>query len=212
MRSGQERAECRLLKKINGVGYHAHEEKDTMRYLGTNNSEQIPEVTAVDKQISSLVGNFLSFSFHPGVPVTSETVLSSVHAVWLAGPSLPRQRQCFWVKHYAGKVKYTVENWVERNMDRIPESFNETLQSSAHTVRSGRPGEYFLAPRPSRNLTFVEGCIRTERETKCGGARGGWLLSAAHSCEAKSDIRNAIQDKSHPGRVPQIPLVMRPLR
>ena len=45
------------------------------------------------------------------------------------------QRECFNVKHYAGKVKYTVEGWVERNMDNIPQSFNDTLQSSSHKVR-----------------------------------------------------------------------------
>ena len=49
-------------------------------------------------------------------------------------PSFRTQRECFWVKHYAGKVKYTVEGWVERNMDRIPQSFNDTLQSSTHKV------------------------------------------------------------------------------
>lgn len=44
------------------------------------------------------------------------------------------QRDCFNIKHYAGKVKYTVKGWVERNMDRIPQSFNDTLQSSSHAV------------------------------------------------------------------------------
>lgn len=45
------------------------------------------------------------------------------------------QRENFWVKHYAGKVKYTVEGWVERNMDRVPESFSGTLAASTHKVR-----------------------------------------------------------------------------
>lgn len=42
------------------------------------------------------------------------------------------------MKHYAGKVKYTVEGWVERNMDKIPQSFNDTLQSSTHKAREIR--------------------------------------------------------------------------
>ena len=46
------------------------------------------------------------------------------------------QRECFWVKHYAGKVKYTVEGWVERNMDRVPPSFHDTLHRSTHKVRT----------------------------------------------------------------------------
>lgn len=40
------------------------------------------------------------------------------------------------MKHYAGKVKYTVGGWVERNMDSIPQSFNDTLQTSQHQARS----------------------------------------------------------------------------
>ncbi|CAN0184909.1 unnamed protein product, partial [Hapterophycus canaliculatus] len=46
-----------------------------------------------------------------------------------------KKRENFWVKHYAGKVKYTVEGWVDRNMDRIPESFGGTLGASTHQVR-----------------------------------------------------------------------------
>lgn len=52
---------------------------------------------------------------------------------------LLQQRECFWVKHYAGKVKYTVHGWVERNMDSIPSSFNDTLQSSTHQARPVYP-------------------------------------------------------------------------
>lgn len=44
------------------------------------------------------------------------------------------QRDCFWVKHYAGKVKYTIGGWVERNMDSIPQSFNDTLATSTLKV------------------------------------------------------------------------------
>lgn len=44
------------------------------------------------------------------------------------------QRECFWVRHYAGKVRYTVEGWVERNMDRVPESFSSTLAASTSKV------------------------------------------------------------------------------
>ena len=40
------------------------------------------------------------------------------------------------MKHYAGKVKYTVKGWVERNMDRVPPSFHDTFQRSAHKVQT----------------------------------------------------------------------------
>lgn len=55
-----------------------------------------------------------------------------------------RQRENFWVKHYAGKVKYTVEGWVERNMDRIPESFSSTLAASTHKVTTTTDGSLLL--------------------------------------------------------------------
>lgn len=51
--------------------------------------------------------------------------------LWSSRRVFALQRENFWVKHYAGKVKYTVEGWVERNMDRVPESFNTTLATSS---------------------------------------------------------------------------------
>lgn len=39
------------------------------------------------------------------------------------------------MKHYAGKVKYTIGGWVERNMDSIPQSFNDTLATSTLQAR-----------------------------------------------------------------------------
>lgn len=44
------------------------------------------------------------------------------------------KRDCFWVKHYAGAVKYTVHGWVEVNMDLVPEAFVPVLQSSKSKV------------------------------------------------------------------------------
>lgn len=40
--------------------------------------------------------------------------------------------QFFSVKHYAGSVKYTVDGWVEKNMDTIPKVFETALGSSEH--------------------------------------------------------------------------------
>lgn len=44
------------------------------------------------------------------------------------------------MKHYAGKVKYTIGGWVERNMDSIPQSFNDTLATSTSQARIGLMG------------------------------------------------------------------------
>lgn len=38
------------------------------------------------------------------------------------------------MSHYASKVLYTVDGWVERNMDNVPQSFSETLLASKHKV------------------------------------------------------------------------------
>lgn len=47
------------------------------------------------------------------------------------------QHECFWVNHYAARVLYTVEDWVERNMDSVPQSFSDTMHSSSHQVWFG---------------------------------------------------------------------------
>lgn len=72
------------------------------------------------------------------------------------------------MKHYAGKVKYTVEGWVERNMDRVPVSFNETLQSSTHKVGTmaklvivgggrGGGGTHYSACRSPKTIPGMRG-------------------------------------------------------
>lgn len=44
------------------------------------------------------------------------------------------QHESFWVNHYAAKVLYTVDGWVERNMDSVPQSFMDTMLSSKNEV------------------------------------------------------------------------------
>lgn len=38
------------------------------------------------------------------------------------------------MSHYASKVLYTVDGWVEGNMDSVPQSFSETMLSSENKV------------------------------------------------------------------------------
>ncbi|CAN0252584.1 unnamed protein product, partial [Ectocarpus fasciculatus] len=85
--------------------------------------------------------------------------LDGLHKTYARHQDFPRtqprdMRENFWVKHYAGKVKYTVEGWVERNMDRIPESFGGTLAASTHTVVKESTSKYGQAPagaKPTRS-------------------------------------------------------------
>ncbi|CAM9530215.1 unnamed protein product, partial [Hapterophycus canaliculatus] len=51
-------------------------------------------------------------------------------------------QESFWVSHYASKVLYTVDGWVERNMDSVPQSFSETLLASKHKVVLDAATEY----------------------------------------------------------------------
>eukprot|EP00752_Nemacystus_decipiens_P008749 g7810.t1 len=77
--------------------------------------------------------------------------LDGLHRTYLRHQDFPRTKQKdmhehFWVKHYAGKVKYTVHGWVERNMDRVPESFSSTLATSMHKVVRDATCTYGTAP------------------------------------------------------------------
>ncbi|CAN0342915.1 unnamed protein product, partial [Ectocarpus sp. 12 AP-2014] len=77
--------------------------------------------------------------------------LSALHKEHERHEDFPRtkpqdMRECFWVRHYAGKVKYTVEGWVERNMDRVPESFSSTLAASTSKVVQEATSHYGKAP------------------------------------------------------------------
>eukprot|EP00903_Cladosiphon_okamuranus_P006607 g6454.t1 len=77
--------------------------------------------------------------------------LDGLHKAYARHQDFPRtqprnMRENFWVKHYAGKVKYTVEGWVERNMDRVPESFNMTLATSSSQVVKDSTFKYGQAP------------------------------------------------------------------
>ncbi|CAM9467577.1 unnamed protein product, partial [Ectocarpus fasciculatus] len=73
--------------------------------------------------------------------------LDGLHKAYLRHQDFPQtsqrdMRENFWVKHYAGKVKYTVHGWVERNMDRVPESFSTTLATSKHRVVQEATSKY----------------------------------------------------------------------
>ncbi|CAN0563102.1 unnamed protein product, partial [Ectocarpus sp. 12 AP-2014] len=63
---------------------------------------------------------------------TDARYLDGLHKTYVRHQHFPRtkpkdMRECFSVKHYAGTVKYTVEGWVERNMDSIPVAFAASL-------------------------------------------------------------------------------------
>ncbi len=46
------------------------------------------------------------------------------------------QRENFIVRHYAGKVKYSVMGWIVRNQDKIPSAFTPLLSESKYNIVS----------------------------------------------------------------------------
>jgi myosin heavy subunit len=44
-------------------------------------------------------------------------------------PTLKDLKDTFSVKHYAGTVQYSVEGWIRRNSDRVPEGFQVCLDT-----------------------------------------------------------------------------------
>ncbi|CAM9385107.1 unnamed protein product [Phaeothamnion confervicola] len=70
---------------------------------------------------------------------TDARYCASLHKEHGRHPSFPPvhpkdQQRCFMVKHFAGSVKYTVDGWVTRNMDKIPETFADVGAGSAMSV------------------------------------------------------------------------------
>ncbi|CAM9208802.1 unnamed protein product [Ascophyllum nodosum] len=84
---------------------------------------------------------------------TDARYLQALHKNFARHEHFPRtnprdMRESFSVKHYAGTVKYTVEGWVDRNMDNVPQAFGAYLGSSVHQVVREMV-EAYEAPVPS---------------------------------------------------------------
>eukprot|EP00903_Cladosiphon_okamuranus_P011132 g10508.t1 len=140
--------------------------QDTFNKQVFNNELKLYEEEGIDVVVSSRPDNSECLKMLTGRPKgiipsldnvcaepnpTDARYLSALHKDHAQHEYFPRtqprdMRENFWVKHYAGKVKYTVEGWVERNMDRIPESFNRTLASSSHKVVKDATTNYGKAP------------------------------------------------------------------
>eukprot|EP00904_Undaria_pinnatifida_P007215 jgi/Undpi1/3623/HiC_scaffold_16.g06993.m1 len=130
--------------------------QDTFNKQVFNNELKLYEEEGIDVVVSSCPDNtqcLVMLSAKPkGIIPSLDNVcaepnpsdsryLDGLHKNYARHQDFPRtapkdMRECFWVKHYAGKVKYTIGGWVERNMDSIPQSFNDTLQTSKHQARS----------------------------------------------------------------------------
>ncbi|CAM9653889.1 unnamed protein product, partial [Chrysoparadoxa australica] len=80
------------------------------------------------------------------------------------------QRTSFFVKHYAAKVKYHVEGWIERNNDLLPGSFLEVLLGSEkeivrETIETLAPGSLgAIAEGPKRRQGSVTPGVSTKEK------------------------------------------------
>ncbi|CBJ30507.1 conserved unknown protein [Ectocarpus siliculosus] len=140
--------------------------QDTFNKQVFNNELKLYEEEGIDVVVSTCPDNaecILMLSTKPkGIIPSLDNVcaepnpsdaryLDGLHKTYARHQDFPRtqprdMRENFWVKHYAGKVKYTVEGWVERNMDRIPESFGGTLAASTHAVVRASTSMYGQPP------------------------------------------------------------------
>ncbi|CAM9932796.1 unnamed protein product [Scytosiphon promiscuus] len=140
--------------------------QDTFNKQVFNNELKLYEDEGIDVVVSSCPDNAECLKLLSGKPKgiipsldnvcaepnpSDSRYLSALHKEHAKHEDFPRTqprdvRENFWVKHYAGKVKYTVEGWVERNMDRIPESFSGTLGASTHKVVKEATAAYGKAP------------------------------------------------------------------
>lgn len=67
------------------------------------------------------------------------TALHKKHQTHHNFPATHRKDQAdsFIIKHYGGKVRYEVNDWVTRNNDRIPDAFKDVMASSSLAAVSG---------------------------------------------------------------------------
>eukprot|EP00903_Cladosiphon_okamuranus_P011080 g10459.t1 len=182
--------------------------QDTFNKQVFNNELKLYEEEGIDVVVSSCPDNtacLLMLSEKPkGIIPTLDNVcaepkptdsryLDILHKTYTRHQDFPRtkpkdMRECFWVKHYAGKVKYTVGGWVERNMDSIPQSFNDTLSTSTSQVvlestsrygqvaapvaTSGRRGSTLVKPTVAKAfLASMKDLNETLLGTTCNFAR-----------------------------------------
>eukprot|EP00903_Cladosiphon_okamuranus_P015046 g13919.t2 len=85
--------------------------------------------------------------------------------------SSSRDPESFWVSHYASKVLYTVDGWVEGNMDSVPQSFTETMLSSKHKVILDAAAEYGSAMEGPKGTNSTIGQIGAVPHPKKIGGR-----------------------------------------
>ncbi|CAM9886122.1 unnamed protein product, partial [Ectocarpus sp. 12 AP-2014] len=182
--------------------------QDTFNKQVFNNELKLYEEEGIDVVVSSCPDNtacLLMLSDKPkGIIPSLDNVcaepnpsdaryLDGLHKTYARHMDFPRtqpkdMRDCFWVKHYAGKVKYTIGGWVERNMDSIPQSFNDTLATSTLKVvqesvasygqvspapaSSGRRGSSLKKPTVAKSfLASMRNLNETLLGTTCNFAR-----------------------------------------
>eukprot|EP00752_Nemacystus_decipiens_P009380 g8383.t1 len=151
--------------------------QDTFNKQVFNNELKLYEEEGIDVVVSSCPDNtacLLMLSAKPkGIIPTLDNVcaepkptdsryLDILHKEYTRHQDFPRtqpkdMRECFWVKHYAGKVKYTIGGWVERNMDSIPQSFNDTLATSTSQVVKESASTYGQVIAPAAPTTGRRG-------------------------------------------------------
>ena len=163
---------------------------------------------------------------------TDRTFTNKLHAIWSGEPSTgeeahpgtfkyepARFEQGFIVHHYAGRVEYRTDGWLEKNKDPLNDNLTRVLAAASERYIASLFAEYSDAPLPSSNALHAM-TIGKKRGQKKGAFR---TVGQRHKEQLASLMGQLQSTQPHfvrcivpnthkkPGRV-DVPLVLDQLR
>ena len=115
---------------------------------------------------------------------TDRTFTNKLHAIWAAEPQpgeephpgtfkyeQTRFEQGFIVHHYAGRVEYRTDGWLEKNKDPLNDNLTRVLAASSERYVASLFAEYSDLPPPTGNNALHAATIGKKRVTKKGAFR-----------------------------------------
>ncbi|TBU21401.1 nonmuscle myosin heavy chain b [Dichomitus squalens] len=115
---------------------------------------------------------------------TDRTFTNKLHAIWAAEPQTgeephpgtfkyeqTRFEQGFIVHHYAGRVEYRTDGWLEKNKDPLNDNLTRVLAASSERYVASLFAEYSDMPLPTGTNALHAATIGKKRVTKKGAFR-----------------------------------------
>ncbi|RDX42039.1 hypothetical protein OH76DRAFT_150419 [Lentinus brumalis] len=164
---------------------------------------------------------------------TDRTFTNKLHAIWASEPPAgeephagtfkyepTRFEQGFIVHHYAGRVEYRTDGWLEKNKDPLNDNLTRVLAGSSEHYIASLFADFADAPLPTGNNALHAATIGRKRMTKKGAFR---TVGQRHKEQLASLMGQLQATQPHfvrcivpntlkkPGRV-DVPLVLDQLR